>query len=73
MRIFSFSETYGPFNCEATNNPDCDGMAWDCVLTKQENENLPEQTGPVAAQFILRNGVGILVCGACLKEIQDGG
>jgi hypothetical protein len=65
MRIFSFSETYGPFTCES---PQCKKISWDCLLTDEENKKLPEQTGPVAAKHILKNGIGKMLCEDCLEK-----
>jgi len=65
MRVFSFSETYGPFSCE---NGECSREAWDVFLTDCENEGLPEKTGPTAAKHILLNGIGRMLCESCLEE-----
>jgi len=67
MRVFSFSEVYGPFDCEAKKSDHCDNIAWSCLLTDQENDSLPEPTGTEAAHYILKNGIGKMMCDSCLK------
>ena len=72
MRIFSFSEAYGPFPCEAEvklvhETQRCKKQAWDVLLTDEENKSLPEQTGAVAAKHILVKGVGKMLCEDCLE------
>jgi len=59
MRYFTFGEAWGPFDCE---HPDCKEETNTIRLTDEENELLPEQTGPRVANFILENGLGIVVC-----------
>jgi hypothetical protein len=70
MRIFSFSEAYGPFDCEARESAHCDDFTWSCLLSDEENNNLPEPTGVGAAYHILKNHVGIMICDSCLKLRQ---
>ncbi len=75
MRVFSFSEVYGPFKCEATTflcgptRPPkyCEAQAWDVLLTDAENLTLPEQSGAAAAKFILETGLGKMLCEDCLE------
>lgn len=59
MRLFAFSETWGPFCCEHTG---CRKRTFCIQITDADNETLPEQTGPQAANFILRNQLGEAVC-----------
>lgn len=64
MRDFWFSELWGPFDCEVKGEK-CKTTAWMITLTDEENAKLPEQTGPDAASFILREKLGIAVCDKC--------
>ena len=71
MRIFSFSEVYGPFKCESPTEsaeaPHCGQYACDFALTSEENKTMPKQIGPEAAGYVLRSGMGIMLCGDCLN------
>lgn len=60
MRIFTFSELYGPFQCEA--DADCCRETFDVVLADEENAKLPEQNGSKAANYITANKIGIATC-----------
>ncbi|HEY4490333.1 MAG TPA: hypothetical protein VJC12_03750 [Candidatus Paceibacterota bacterium] len=68
MRIFTFSELYGPFPCEEKG---CDKESFAAVLTDDQNSSLPSQTGPEAARFILDNGIGVMLCDEHLEKLED--
>lgn|GEM_PF-247141 len=59
MRLFTFSELWGPFPCE---HPDCTKQTFTVILTDEENARLPEESGEKAAAFILRHKLGKAVC-----------
>lgn len=63
MRIFSFSEAWGPFHCE---HAGCKEAAWAAVLNDADAARvaaLPEGgTGPIAAAYILDHRLGVMAC-----------
>jgi len=66
-RIFSFSEVYGPFSCEGKEG--CTGEAWDCILSKEDYDALPiSKEGYEASHYILKNGIGKMLCSECLEK-----
>lgn len=67
MRVFEFSELWGPFSCE---HAGCKKETFSVVLTDVENERLPEASGPVAVDFILKNRLGTAACDQHLKEVS---
>ena len=62
--IFTFSEIWGPFSCEARNGwkERCAKQCWAIMLSDEEAAQLPQDLGPDAASFILKNRLGIAVC-----------
>ena len=68
MRIFTFSELWGPFPCE---HPGCENDAFAVVLSDEENRSLPEAHGSRAAAFILRKKLGTAACDECLKFVSS--
>ena len=64
MRIFSFSEVYGPFPCEIDG---CKEFTFECALSDEENNALPEQSGAKAAMHIISKGVGKMICEGCFN------
>lgn len=68
MRIFTFGELWGPFPCEQAL---CKKDAFAVVLSDEENRSLPEDSGPKAAAFILRKGIGKATCDECLKLVSS--
>lgn len=63
-RIFSVGELWGPMKCDVTkkNGRRCGRESWSLLLTRQENESLPVESGPDAVTFIFRNNLGVALC-----------
>lgn len=60
MRYFTFGELWGPFPCE---HPGCtEKKVYTIRLTDEENDSLPEESGPNVAAFIFDNKLGVAVC-----------
>lgn len=59
MRDFVFGEMYGPFRCEYD---DCGADTYMIRLTDEENDQLPEQSGPTAVHYIFSHNLGIPLC-----------
>lgn len=68
MRIFTFSEFWGPFLCESAG---CENSAFAVILTDEENASLPEDSGPETAAFILKKSLGKAACDECLKTVSS--
>ena len=65
VRPFVMGELYagcGGMKCESG---DCENRTFAIWLTADENNGLPEDSGPRAALYILREKVGIALCDEC--------
>jgi hypothetical protein len=66
MRIFTISELWGPMACEEKGCRECECDS--ILLTDEENDQLPEKTGPAAVRYIFKNSLGDALCDKHLKE-----
>ena len=69
MRLFTVSEAWGPYDCEIKERG-CTNHAWTFVLSDEENESLPEETGPEAVKHILTKRLGKAACDPCLDSME---
>ena len=63
MRIFTMGELFAGSNgmkCEHKSG--CDNRTYEIYLTDSENMWLPEQSGNIAAEHIIRNQLGVALC-----------
>jgi len=63
MTQVTFSETWGPYNCEVCK--DSSKEAWTCILTDDEAKDLPEDK----MNYIMTNAIGRMACERCSKDV----
>jgi hypothetical protein len=68
MRVFTVNEVWGPFPCD---HPGCKRDAFTLLLTDEEDQSLPEKTGPEAVRFIFKNKLGVATCEEHEKEDSE--
>ena len=68
MRLFTFSELWGPVPCE---HRGCRNHAFTVVLTDAESNSLPEKSGPEAVKFVFLKGLGKAACDEHLKGLES--
>ena len=70
-RLFSYSELFGPFSCEAAGceNEHC----YMIVISTEEFENLPPGRRENQAAVVCKNQIGRVVCQKHLKEWKQNG
>ena len=61
--IYTFSEVYGPFECEAyVNNRLCNKESWAVLLSKYELDKVMKIDEIGRPKYILNYGIGKMVC-----------
>jgi hypothetical protein len=65
-RYFTVGELWGPCPCLVDGCPSY--LAWTIKLTAEENNKLPEQSGPEAVKYIFKHKLGIPMCESCLGK-----
>ncbi len=64
MRLYTVNmDLWGPLKpCN------CGNKSVGIILTEEENERLPEDSGPTATHYIFANKLGTDICGECLRK-----